>query len=84
MKLSIKGFAIAAAVIWGLAMMMVNSANMMFPGYGVEFLAVVSSVYPGYEPGLGVRSIVVGTLYGMVDAAIAAIIFAWIYNRFAS
>ena len=83
MKLSVIAFALAAAILWSLAMLMVNTANMMFPEYGSEFLAVVSSIYPGYETGLGIRSIVVGSLYALVDAGIAGLVFAWIYNLFA-
>jgi hypothetical protein len=80
MKLCIKGVAIAAAVLWGLGMFMVNTINMIQPGYGVEFLQVMSSIYPGFDPGQGTRSIVTGTIYGIVDAGVAGAIFAWVYN----
>lgn len=83
MKLSIKGFTIAGAAIWGLGMLLVTLANMISPGYAADFLTAMSSIYPGFEPGMGVKSIVVGTLYGVVDAGICAAIFAWIYNCFA-
>lgn len=83
MKLCIKGVTIAAAVLWGLGMLMVTTVNMIIPGYGAEFLQVMSSIYPGFEPGMGFKSIVTGTLYGLVDAGIAGAIFAWVYNLLA-
>ena len=83
MKLSIKAFAITASIIWGFAIMMVGIANFIWPSYGVAFLSLVSSIYPGYETGTGVSGIVIGTLYGLVDAGIAGLIFAWLYNLLA-
>ena len=83
MKLSIKGLAISAAIIWGAALLILGSANLMFPGYGANFLEVIGSVYPGYHPGTGISSVVIGSLYGIIDAGICATIFAWLYNFFA-
>lgn len=80
MKLSVRAFALAAATLWGLGMLVTTSANMLSPGYASAFLEIISSIYPGFEPGQGVKSIVVGTLYGIVDAGIAGAIFAWLYN----
>jgi hypothetical protein len=82
MKLSVKGLAITAAIIWGGALLIMGSANMMFPGYATNFLEVMGSVYPGYQPGTGLSSIIIGSLYGVVDAGIGAAIFAWLYNFF--
>ncbi len=82
MKLSVKGLAISAAIIWGAALLIMGSANMMFPGYGTNFLEVMGSVYPGYQPGTGFSSVIIGSLYGVVDAGIGAAIFAWLYNFF--
>jgi len=79
-KLSVKGLAITAAIIWGAAMLIMGSANMMFPGYATNFLEVIGSVYPGYQPGTGFSSVIIGSLYGVVDAGIGAAIFAWLYN----
>ncbi len=82
MKLSIKGLALAAAILWGAAVLLVGIANMIFPGYGMNFLEVVGSVYPGYQPGTGIASVIIGTIYAVVDAVVAAAIFAWLYNFF--
>ncbi len=80
MKLSVKGLAITAAIIWGAALLIMGSVNMMFPGYATNFLEVIGSVYPGYHPSTGVSSVIIGSLYGVVDAGIGAAIFAWLYN----
>ena len=83
MKLSVKAFALTAAIFWGLAMLLVGTANFIWPAYGVEFLEVVSSIYPGYETGTGATGIVISSIYGVVDAGIAGVIFAWLYNLLA-
>lgn len=84
MKLSIKGLAITAAVLWGIALLIVGVANLYSPTYGIAFLEVVGSIYPGYEPGTGFSSVIIGSLYGVVDAGIGGAIFAWLYNFFAA
>jgi hypothetical protein len=80
MKLSIKKFALSCSILWGLAILIISTANMVWPGYGSVFLTVVASIYPGYEAMQGISSIIVGTLYGLVDAGIGGAIFAWLYN----
>ena len=83
MKLSIKALALTAAIFWSVAILIVGSANIMFPGYGSHFLEFVGSIYPGYQPGTGIGSVIIGSLYGFVDGGIGAAIFAWLYNFFA-
>jgi hypothetical protein len=83
MRLSIKAAALACGVLWGGGMLVVATANLTWPGYGVAFLDAVASVYPGYRPGGGLGSVFVGTGYAFLDAAFAGALFAWFYNRFA-
>jgi hypothetical protein len=80
MKLNIKALALTAAIIWSAAILLVGIANIMYPDYGVQFLELISSIYPGYQPFGGVSSVIIGTLYGFVDAGIGGLIFAWLYN----
>ena len=83
MKLDIKAMAISVGLIWGiLAMFLVGLANLLWPGYGQAFLDVTASIYPGYTATASFGQIILGTLYGLVDGAIAGAVFAWIYNRF--
>ncbi len=83
MKLSIKALALSAAIIWGFALLIVGITNIIVPGYAVDFLEVIGSIYPGYHPGTGIYSVIIGSLYGVLDAGIGAAIFAWLYNFFA-
>lgn len=84
MKLSVKGLAIALALVWGiLAMFLCGLANLIWSGYGQAFLEAMASVYPGYKATASFWQVIVGTLYGLVDGAIAGAIIAWLYNRFA-
>ena len=80
MKLSVRGLAIASGVLWALALLLVGMGNLVFPPYGEAFLRVMASVYPGYQLGTGTTGIAISTIYGLVDAAIAGAVFAWLYN----
>lgn len=83
MKLSLKGFTITCGLLWGGAVLMVGLANVVWPTYGVAFLQLCSSIYPGYHANPTLGSVLVGTGYALVDGAIGGAIFAWIYNFFA-
>lgn len=84
MKLSIKGMSVTLAIIWGiLAMFLTGLANLIWPGYARAFLEVMASVYPGYHATASFGQVIVGTLYGLLDGAVAGAVFAWLYNRFA-
>lgn len=84
MKISVIALCVTAALFWGAVMLIVASANWIWPSYGGAFLELVASVYPGYHPGLGIASILTGTFYGIVDGAIGGALFAWIYNLLSS
>ena len=57
--------------------------NMIWPTYGQAFLEMMASVYPGYAANGSAAQVIIGTVYGVVDGAIAEAIFAWLYNRVA-
>lgn len=83
MKLCTCTFAIAAAILWSLAVLLVGLANLQWPSYGQEFLAVVASIYPGYKAtgvGSGIGNVVVGALYALLDGFVGGLVFAWLYN----
>lgn len=80
MKLNIRALAFASAIIWGAAIFLVGTINVMSPDYGMIFLTMAGSIYPGYQPGAGFSSVIIGTGYGIVDAGIGGAIFAWLYN----
>ncbi len=80
MKLSIKGLALTSGILWGASILLVGVGNLIWPSYGVAFLDLARSIYPGYGSMGGFGGVIVGTLYGVADGAIAGAIFAWLYN----
>jgi hypothetical protein len=80
MKLNIKAFAMAFGLIWAASILFAGVANLIWPGYGAAFLQLPGSIYPGYHPGTGFGSVIVGTLYGVVDGGAGGACFAWLYN----
>ena len=83
MKLSLKSLTITAAVLWGISFFLVSVANLIWPPYGAAFLNAMSSLYPGYESIGTFGSVIVGTLYALLDGAVGGAVFAWLYNIFA-
>ena len=83
MRLNVTALTFACGVIWGAAILVVAWANQIWPGYGRAFLDLVASIYPGYHPGSGAGSVVTGTLYALVDGAVAGALLGWFYNLLA-
>ncbi|MGH9547703.1 MAG: bacteriophage holin [Terriglobales bacterium] len=82
MKFSTKGLALASGILWGLAMLVMGLANLIWGSYGQQFLQTMSSVYPGYHATRSIAEVIVGTLYGAVDGLFGGAVFAWLYNQF--
>ena len=80
MRLNVIAFSVTFGLIWGGAILVVATANLIWPDYGRAFLELAAAIYPGYQPGPSIGSIVTGTLYGLVDGAIGGAVFAWLYN----
>ncbi len=83
MKLSIKALALAMGLVWGGAVLVVGTCFVYSGNYGRAFLEMCASLYPGFHVTQSFASVIVGTLYGLVDGAIGGAIFAWVYNCFA-
>lgn len=82
MKLNVKALTLTAGILWGAAVFLVGIANLIWPGYGTAFLQVIASLYPGYNATSSFGSVIIGTLYALVDGAIAGLVFTWLYNMF--
>jgi hypothetical protein len=80
MRLSIKGTAIAAGLLWGGALLLVGLINLARPEYGTNFISMMSSVYPWFHSTHTVASVVIGTVDGFIDGVIAGCLFGWLYN----
>jgi len=81
MKLNVIRLGFALSAVWGLIVLLVGFANLIWTGYGVEFLKIIDSIYPGYHYGQwGFGSVVVATLYAAIDAWLVGVVFALLYN----
>jgi len=83
MKFSVKGLALASGILWGVAMLGMGLANLIWSSYGQQFLQIMASAYPGYHATRKFAEVIVGTLYGFADGLIGGAVFAWLYNQFA-
>jgi hypothetical protein len=83
MKLSATAMALTMAALWGGCILLVGLMNLASPSYGSNFLALASSVYPGFHDSRTVGDLLVGTGYGIVDGGIGGFVFGWLYNVFA-
>lgn len=77
MRLNVMALGLAAGILWGGVIFLVALANLLWPGYGAGFLELVASIYPGYSPASGIGSVVLGTVYGLIDGVLGGMIFAW-------
>ncbi len=85
MKLNMKAMALALGLLWGVwGMFLTGLVNLIWDGYGQDFLDAMASVYPGYTASASFGQVIIGTLYGTLDGAVAGAALAWLYNRFAA
>jgi hypothetical protein len=80
MRLSAKSLAIACSLLWGGALLFVGLIHLAKPTYGVAFLETMSSVYPWFRASRTLGDVVIGTVDGLIDGAIAGLLLAWLYN----
>ncbi len=80
MKLSPVAFAVTAAVVWGAAIFVIGGINALVPGYGETVLALVASIYPGYEASGSLGDLLLGTAYAFFDGLAGGFVFALLYN----
>jgi hypothetical protein len=82
MKLDIKALVLTSGILWPLALLLVGGANLIWSGYGGAFVQLMASIYPGYHAAGSVGDLIVGVLYALVDGAVCALVFGWLYNFF--
>jgi hypothetical protein len=82
MKLSLRAMIIAGALFKASGFLFVSLMNLMFRPYGGAYLALLTSLYPGYDPVSGPIGVVVGTLYSLIAGAFAGLLFGGLYNVF--
>jgi hypothetical protein len=84
MKLDIKAMAFTAGILWAACFLLTGLANLVWPSYGGAFLDLGASIYPGYHGPAGFGSVIVVTLYALLDGVVCGAVFAWVYNAFAA
>ena len=84
MKFALVPLMMTCAILWGAGVLLCGLANMQWPSYGQNFLELLDSVYPGYQAGEGIGSVIIATLYAMLDGAVGGLIFGWLYNLMVS
>jgi len=82
MRIDIKALSLTVAIVCGGSILLIGLANLIWTSYGVDFLEVAASIYPGYRGSSSFGQVIVGTLYGLVDGFIGGLILGWIYNLF--
>jgi hypothetical protein len=74
---------IAGALLKAICFVFISLLNLVLRPYGGAYLALLASLYPGYDPVSGPLGIIVGTLYSLIAGALAGLVFGWLYNFFA-
>jgi uncharacterized protein YqgC (DUF456 family) len=82
MKLSIKALIIAGALFKTGCFLFISLLNLILRPYGGAYLAMLISLYPGYDPVSVPIGIIVGTLYSLLAGGLAGLFFGWLYNIF--
>jgi len=83
MQISLKGLAIAFALLWGGLILAVGLANLEVPRYGSAFLHGTSSIYPGFRAAGTLSDVLLGTGYALLDGVLVGLLFGWLHNFFA-
>ena len=79
MKLNIKAFAIAVALVWGIGIFIMTWWIIAFEGASAE-TTFIGQLYRGYT--ITPVGSFIGLAWAIVDGAIGGAIFAWVYNFF--
>lgn len=79
MRLSVKAFALACAVIWGLGLFVITWWIILFEGSTGD-VTFIGQVYRGYN--ISPLGSILGLIWAFFDGLIGGAIFAWLYNMF--
>lgn len=80
MKLNPIALGVTAAIVWGAAIFIIGGLNSLVPGYGDPILALVVSIYPGYDASGALGDLLLGTTYAFFDGLAGGFVFALMYN----
>lgn len=80
MGLNPRAFGLAAGVLWGAIVALLELAA--GTSYGERWRLLLEDIYPGYSRRPG--DLFWGPALGFVDAFVLGYVFCWLYNRFES
>lgn len=80
MKLNVKAFALACALVWGFGLFALTWWIIAFDGATGE-RTLIGQLYRGYS--ISPAGSIVGFVWGFFDAGIGGAVFAWLYNHIA-
>ena len=81
MKLNIKAFALASAIIWSLGLFALTWWIIAFDGITHE-ATLIGHLYRGYD--ISPMGSVIGLVWAFPDALVGGAVFAWLYNLIAA
>ena len=81
MKLDVKAFALACALVWGFGLFALTWWIIAFDGATGE-VTVIGRLYRGYS--ISPVGSVIGLVWAFIDGLIGGAIFAWLYNWLAA
>lgn len=79
-KLDAKALGLALGIVWS-ASLVVMAVLVITINYGAPFVDAMSKFYLGYDT--TARGIVIGAIWGFLDAGIGGLVIAWLYNKLA-
>jgi len=77
MKLNVKAFALACALIWGLGLFLLTWWIIVFDGATGE-ITLIGRLYRGYS--ISPVGSIIGLVWASIDGFIGGAVFAWLYN----
>jgi len=80
MKLNVKALALTSGLLWGGAVCLAT-LWLLARGYDGALIRQLDHFYIGYT--FSYAGAFVGLVWGFIDGAVGAAIFAWLYNKLA-
>jgi len=77
-RLDPKAFGLALGILWAGGVVFMGLTAIIC-SWAQPFVDVLSVMYVGYSA--SVAGILIGVIWGFVDAFIGGLIFAWLYNK---
>jgi len=77
-RLNPKVFGLAFGILWGGSVLIMGLAALV-SAWAQPFVDVLSVLYVGYSA--SIAGILIGALWGFIDAFIGGWVFAWLYNK---